>query len=188
MLIVYIRNKRRDIFPFFSVALQPKSGPGHLIFEVYRTHTMRHTQTHKHTHTHTHTVGPPRRRGYYLYSTKQVQEANIEPATHQSSGRRHTTQTTRQPGSETFTLGETNATCESCIEILYNLCLITQDQQNNRKRIKHTASLNEKRSSERSLEPNYLFFFFDCSCIDWTKSCIWIFGILLRNYRIKEMN
>jgi hypothetical protein len=150
---VYTRNKHREIFPFFSVALQPQSGPRHLIFELYRIHTMRHTHTHTHTHSRT-----PRRRGYYLYSTKQVQEANIEPATYQSSGRRHTTRTTRQPGSKTFTLGETGATCESCIEILYNLCLVTQDQQSDKKRIKHTASLNEKRSSERSLVTNYLFF------------------------------
>jgi len=39
----------------FSVAQQPKSGLGHLVVVVSRSHTIRQTHTHTHTHTLTHT-------------------------------------------------------------------------------------------------------------------------------------
>ena len=38
---------------YFFVLQRPNSGPDHLIVEVSRSHTTRHT----HTHTHTHTIG-----------------------------------------------------------------------------------------------------------------------------------
>jgi hypothetical protein len=94
-LIVYIMNKRRDLFPFFfSVALKPKSGPGHLIVEVYRTHIMRHS--------HTHTPGrTPLVAGVTTYAAQNnfkrrtlLLLAGFEPAIHQSSGRRPTLQDT----------------------------------------------------------------------------------------------
>ena len=69
----------------FSVALQPKSGPGCLIVEVSRsithslTHSLTHSHIHTHTHTHTHTPGrtPPnewwaRYRGRYLPNTQET--------------------------------------------------------------------------------------------------------------------
>jgi len=65
-------------FFFYTVALQPKSGQGRLIFRF-----LDHTKLDTHTHTHIHTPGltplnewSAPRRGRYLYDTQQTQEQN----------------------------------------------------------------------------------------------------------------
>jgi len=93
-------------FFFFAVALRNNSDPGRFMFEVFRSHTIRHN------HTHTHTVGVPlhewsaRRWNWYLHNTQQTttyeysspeQDANTR--SQKSSPCRPTPYTARSSGS-----------------------------------------------------------------------------------------
>ena len=143
---MYIRNKHRELYSFFFLCrYSPNRGQATSLLRF-----IDHTLWDTYTHTHTHTPGrTPLVTGVTNYMAQNKFKrrtpfltTGFEPAIHQSEGRRPTPQTTRRSWSET------NATCESCIDICYNLWLVTQNQQNDRKRIKHT-SLNERRRSER---------------------------------------
>ena len=69
------------------MALEPNSGLYHLVIEVSRSYTIRHTRTRErartHTHTYTHTLvrthleEAARRRGRYLIHTQQTKKTNF---------------------------------------------------------------------------------------------------------------